>query len=87
MDQNIESTWASNTTARGDREIAECERWRQEIDQDFIRQKTTLAAVLPSGSDWAVAGEPATVGNPSSSFWVSKIHRTGWQKPLNAPHP
>jgi len=23
----------------------------------------------------------------SSSFWASKIRRTGWPKPLHAPHP
>jgi hypothetical protein len=60
MDQNIEYTWARETTVRRDLEMAECERWQGEIDEDFRRQKAELAAVLPPGWDGAFAGEPAS---------------------------
>ena len=58
MNPNIESTRA--------RETAECTRWKQQIDQDFVLDKAQLEAVLPAGGDWAFAGELATVINP----WV-----------------
>jgi hypothetical protein len=64
MGQNIKSTQARETTARRDREMVECERWRKKINQDFLRHQAELAAVLPPGWDGAFAGEPAVEINP-----------------------